>query len=248
MRSGQFISGAFVVIAFIASSSVQAQWSLGGAVISTDASYKGLDSDTLVVPLVGYEGERFYFRGIEAGYRLNNSRRNRLTAHVTASPFRFRPGENKDPQLSQLDSRNFSAEAGMSYQMLSRYGEIEFRAGFDVRGNGHRFQTSYSFPLSRNPRKWQFGPRVGATFISSGYTDYYYGVSATEAERTGLPEYSSQDAVNPFYGLGGYYRFGERLSVIGNYRVTQISSKISDSPMAEGSRTTSLFVALSYSF
>ncbi|WP_157982795.1 MipA/OmpV family protein [Aliidiomarina minuta] len=248
MRTGKIISASFVATALMVGSSAQAQWSLGGAVISTDASYKGLDSDTLVVPLVGYEGERFYFRGIEAGYRLNDSRRNRLSAHVTASPFRFRPRENKDPQLSQLDSRNFSAEAGMSYQMLTRYGEVELRGGLDMRGNGHRFSASYSFPLSRDPRKWQFGPRVGATYISSEYTDYYYGVSAAEAERTGLNEYSSQDAVNPFYGLGGYYRFGDRLSVLGNYRITKISSKISNSPMAEGSRTTTLFVALSYSF
>lgn len=235
----------------------QADWSLGIAGISSDGSFKGIDRDNLAVPMVGYEGERVYFRGLELGYRLNPQAPDipleQRSPHewalmVTAAPFRFRPEDSDDMQMRQLDSRSFSAEMAIDYKYRSRFGVADLRAGHDVRGNGHRFSASYGYPISTDFRRWQVSPAVGVTFINSGYTDYYYGVSAEEAVRSGLDEYSSQDAFNPFIRVSGYYRFNERWNMFGAVVGSRLSSKIANSPMADGRYVNTVIVAVAYSF
>ncbi|MGX5914161.1 MipA/OmpV family protein [Aliidiomarina sp. Khilg15.8] len=235
-----------MISSLLLSGSAAAQWTIGAGVISTDASYKGMKSDTFAVPFIGYEGERFYFRGIEAGYRLNDNRYNQLSVVLTAAPFRFKPDESSDPQIAMLDSRGFSAQLALKHQLMTPYGALTSQAGVDVRGNGHSASLSYSYPFSRDPQSWQFAPRIGIDYISSEYTDYYYGISAAESLRSGLPEYSSQDALNPFVGVGGSYRFSERVRAFANFRATRISSKIADSPMADGRYSQSAFLAITY--
>ncbi|MCL5051485.1 MAG: MipA/OmpV family protein [Firmicutes bacterium] len=238
-----------------------AEWSLGVAGISSDGSFRGIDRDTfavpLIVPLIGYEGERVYFRGLEAGYRLNSQPRNTPPAQrsphewaivVTAAPFRFRPSDSDDAQMQLLDSRSFSAELAIDYKYRTPFGVADLRAGQDIRGNGHRLSGSYAYPISTDFRRWQVSPAVGVTYISSGYTDYYYGVSAQESILSGLPEYSSQDAFNPFARVSGYYRFNESWSMFGAFTGSRLSSKIANSPMAEGRYINSVILAVSYTF
>ncbi|MBM7094047.1 MipA/OmpV family protein, partial [Streptomyces sp. S12] len=45
-------------------------WSVGIAAGSRTELYAGEGNHTRVIPFFGYEGERFYFRGITAGYHL----------------------------------------------------------------------------------------------------------------------------------------------------------------------------------
>lgn len=242
----QHAGHALAMAGLLLSGTATAQWTLGAGVISTDANYKGMDSDTFAVPFIGYEGERFYFRGIEAGYRLNENRYNQLSLVLTAAPFRFQPDESRDPQIAMLDSRGFSAQLAIKHELVTPYGALTSQAGLDVRGNGHSLSLSYRYPFSRDPQSWQFAPQIGVDYISADYTDYYYGISAEESVRSGLPQYSSQDALNPFAGLGGSYRLTEQTRVFANFRATRISSKIADSPMADGRYSRSAFFAITY--
>lgn len=235
----------------------QADWSVGVGGISSDGSFKGVDRDNFAVPFIGYEGERVYFRGLELGYRLNPQPRDtppqQRSPHewaivVTGAPFRFRPRDSSDQQMRQLDSRSFSAELAIDYNYRTPFGMLDLRAGQDIRGNGHRLAASYAYPFSTDFRRWQLSPAVGVTYISSGYTDFYYGVSAAESARSGLPEYSSQDAVNPFVRVGGYYVINPQWRMFGAVTASRMSSKIANSPMAEGRSVNSVIVAVSYSF
>lgn len=234
-----------------------ADWSLGVAGVSSDGSFKGINRDNLAVPMVGYEGERVYFRGFEFGYRLNpqapGTPLEQRSPHewallVTGAPFRFRPGDSDDLQMRELDSRSFGAEIAIDYKYRSRFGVADLRAGQDLRGNGHRLSASYGYPITTDVRRWQVSPSIGVNFISSGYTDYYYGVSAEESLRSGLDEYSSQDAFNPFIRVSGYYRFNERWNLFGAVVGSRLSSKIANSPMADGRYVNTVVVAVSYSF
>lgn len=233
-----------------------ADWSLGIGGISSDGSFKGIDRDNFAIPLVGYEGERVYFRGLELGYRLNpqsSGSSAQRSPHewaivITGAPFRYRPSDSDDVQMQQLDSRSFSAEIAIDYKYRTSFGVVDLRAGQDIRGNGHRVSASYGYPFSTDRSRWQFAPAVGVTFISSGYTDYYYGVSDEEAARTGLAEYSSQDAFNPFIRLGGYYNINAQWRMFGAVTASRMSSKIANSPMADGRNVNSVIFAVAYSF
>ena len=234
-----------------------ADWSLGVAGVSSDGSFKGIDRDNLAVPLVGYEGARVYFRGFELGYRLNphalDTPPEQRSPHawalmITAAPFRFRPEDSDDQQMRALDSRSFSAELAVDYKYRSQFGVANVRAGQDIRGHGHRLSASYAYPLTTDIRRWQVSPAIGVTFISSGYTDYYYGVTAEESVRSGLSEYSSQDAFNPFVRISGYYRLNEQWNMFGAVTGSRLSSKIANSPMADGRYVNTLVVAVAYRF
>ena len=234
-----------------------ADWSVGVGGISSDGSFKGVDRDNVAVPLIGYEGERVYFRGLELGYRLNPQSPGlppqQRSPHewaivVTGAPFRFRPSDSSDMQMRELDSRSFSAEVAIDYKYRTPFGVLDLRAGQDIRGNGHRLSASYGYPFSTDFRRWQVGPAIGVTYISSGYTGYYYGISAEESARSGLPEYSSQDAFNPFVRVGGYYAFNEQWRMFGAVTASRMSSKIANSPMAEGRSVSTVILAVSYSF
>lgn len=253
--NGMALSSIIISIGFCIPA--HAQWSFGAAGISSDGSFKGIDRDNFAVPLIGYEGERVYFRGLELGYRLNPQPRStppqersphEWSVVVTGAPFRFRPSDSSDLQMQQLDSRSFSAEIAIDYKFRTPFGVADLRAGQDIRGNGHRFSLSYAYPISTDFARWQFSPAIGVSYISNGYTDYYYGVSAAESQRSGLAEYSSQDALNPFIRIGGYYRFNQDWSMFGALTASRMSSKIADSPMADGRHVNTVIVAISYAF
>lgn len=238
------------LLSIIVSGPAQAQWSVGGGVVSSDAGYRGIDRDTFFIPVVGYEGERWYFRGIEVGYRLGEPQArspHQWSLVVTGSPYRFKPGDSNDPQMQQLQRRNLSAEVAVDYKYISWLGTIDARVGQDIRGNGHRMSIHYSYPFIAG-ENWRIMPRVGVSFISSGYADYYYGVSAAESIVSGLPEYSSQDAFNPFVGVTGMWQINERTTVLAVVNGTRLSSKIADSPMTDKRYTNTVFTAVSYRF
>src|SRR5690606_9539111 len=45
-------------------------WGIGIAAAVSDSPYAGEGARVIPVPLLSYEGERFYFRGVTAGWRL----------------------------------------------------------------------------------------------------------------------------------------------------------------------------------
>lgn len=223
-------------------------WRLGMAVASADAAYKGRNSETFVVPVIGYEGKRLYFRGIELGYRLYQHQGTELAAVVSVAPFRFEPKKNRIEALQQLDARDFRVESGLKYSKRTRFGRFSAQSLVNIRdfSTGYRSSVGYFYSLSKQPRRWQFGPRIEVNYISGSFADYYYAVSAAEAERSGLNEYNSNDSWNTTLGFEGYMRLNQRWSIAGSINRTFLGSEISNSPMTAGSHTTSAFIFLSY--
>ncbi|MCC5855067.1 MAG: MipA/OmpV family protein [Idiomarina sp.] len=233
---------------FSVSASAQDRWSVGAGMISADANYRGQTSDVFVVPAISYEGERLYFRGIELGYNLNDDRRSQWTWVASWAPFRFKPAENDDLALQQLDRRNFRIETGLSYRTFGRWGEFRGQALLNARNlsSGERGSLTYTFPLSRQPQNWQFGPSLTLAYLSGRYIDYYYGVSNEEAVRSGLPVYEASAAWNTSLGLGGFYRFNDRWSVFGNLTRTFVDSEIRNSPMTEDRNSRNIIIFVTY--
>lgn len=224
-------------------------WSLGTGLISTNASYRGMSSDTFAIPFIGYESDTFYVRGLQVGYNLRQERTEQLSVGVTGEPFRFRPRESAEPAMQELDRRGFGASLNLSYSRLTRAGSFGIDVNHDLtfRHNGQRVQLQYSFPLSRS-RTFQFTPRAGLRYYSKDYTSYYFSVSPAEAERSGLSTYQSSHAVNPYVGVFGFYAFTDRWSMLAFANLERNHNQIVNSPMVDGRTSYSLVTAITYRF
>lgn len=224
--------------------------SIGAAVLSSNPSYVGLKADTIAVPFLGYEGERYYFRGLSLGRHITRTRTEQLSVSLSLEPFRFRSKESSDLAMQQLDKRGFAASAGVNYQYNTRFGSVSADINTEITGrhNGQRANITYSLPLNRPGQRWQLSPEIRLNYTSKDYIRYYFGVSAEESLRSGLPSYSGGHAFSPAIGLGGYYAITDNLSVVGNLRLIRSASAITKSPMVKGRSARSLFIALSYRF
>lgn len=225
-------------------------WSGGAAYVSSKQNYRGLKSDSIAVPFIGYESERFYLRGLTAGWIAQRSRQQQFAVTFNAELFRFRPRENNDEQMQQLNRRNLSFTLGLQHRYATRHGSFTTHIKTDVTGRhtGQLATFRYAYPLNRPGQAWQLSPEIGINYFSQNYVDYYYGVSADESVRSGLAEYRPSSAINPVIGLGGYRYFTPRLSAVASYSLARNDSAISDSPMVRGRSTRALFFGLSYRF
>ncbi|WP_157957814.1 MipA/OmpV family protein [Aliidiomarina celeris] len=229
-------------------------WSVGFAVINAQPSYRGDNSSALAVPVINFESERFYFRGIELGYRLGANLSPRaahsFTAIARVVPSSFDPKENRIAELQQLDKRDIRIETGLNYRYRQPWGDINAEVTLNARGldTGYRGAVRYEYGLSKQPLIWQFGPRLGVEYFSEDYVNYFYGISATEAQRSGLAAYSGTDSFNLAAGVGGYFRFSERWTLGGQWNRTFVDENITDSPMSANRDLYTTFIFVSYRF
>jgi len=89
---------------------------------------------------------------------------------------------------------------------------------------------------------------VGAQYASSDLNDYYFGVSAVEAQRSGLAAYSAGSGVAPYMDFSAVMPLGPRWTATASLRRTLLSSAVKDSPMTTGDHMDSAALSLSYGF
>ena len=95
-----------------------------------------------------------------------------------------------------MDERKRGVAFGPSVKWRTPMADFSLDALGDVTGasNGTRIhagaQKTWSFAS-----RWSIAPRIGATWLSADYVDYYYGVKDTEATSE-RPRYSGRATVN----------------------------------------------------
>ena len=231
------------------SSSFQAQaqqpqakgWGAGIAVISQREGYRGADTDTMVIPVAFYEGEKLYWRGPEVGFKLSDN-------FTLLGEYRFDGFDDGDSDFFEgMEKRKGTFDLGFSYEFELGPGELEIGATMDVLGEheGYEFGASYGvgFPAFGG----MISPFVEVSYLSDDLVDYYYGVRASEVtESRGF--YEGSNTINYGFGVSGFWRINENQNVIANINYEILGSDIEDSPLMEEGESAGLFVAWSYNF
>lgn len=208
--------------------------------------YRGADSKILVLPLLAYEGERFFVRGINVGYHL--VKQNNLTLSLLSS-YRIMAGYDSSDSdfLEGMADRDGTLEAGLQVSLATDLGRFSATLLSDVldEHNGHEVKLTFSkrFPVQR----FSVIPFVSAIWQSSQLANYYYGVRSTEAT-IARPAYKVDSSVLVQTGLMANYMFRERWSINGRLDVTRLADEISDSPIVEDDFVTSAYVGIGYQF
>lgn len=230
----------------------QQQWSGSvGAAALLMPDYLGSDDyDSRLLPDVNLRyGDLFYLNWREGlGWNLIQQPNWSLSPYIG-----YLPGRDNTGDLRRFDKVDESLSAGLraSYRQGPWRYVLEAETPFsgDVDGYQISFRASWYENIAPN---WRAGFGPSLTYSSADWTRSLFGVSASDAARSGLDRYRPDDGYWRL-GLSGSvnYRFAPDWSVTGLAGVTRLTGDASDSPIVAelGDATQAIGgVVLSYHF
>lgn len=232
------------------------RWSVGVAALVSDSPYVGEGTRVVPIPLVTYEGERFFFRGITAGWRFVDNDAFELAA---LGKFRFDGFDVKDLDRGQLAARGIDADLledrdiafdlGLGMKWRGGPGELELELLADVTdtSGGQEATLQYGYPIRVG--QGMLTPGVGVTWMADDMANYYYGTLDEEAAR-GVVDYRPDAVTIPHVGVSYFRPIGRHWSMLGFAKYSRLPDEIIDSPFIESDTdgTASVFVGVSRGF
>lgn len=223
-------------------------WTIGAGIMVEQSPYRDYDNIILPIPVLHYEGDRFFIKGLDLGAHLVNSKPHQLDINLRYGSMGFDTSDTDDKALKQLDKRRNPLLAGLSYQINTGMGNIRGEIMVDISGHSKAFlgDLKYQYPIKLG--RFSITPGFGAQFESKKHNDYYFGVSHTEAYRSGLSQYRAGSGVSPYLSLSANYAFNDHWGAFLFSRYTKLSNAVKDSPMTDRSATFSVGAGLLYKF
>jgi outer membrane protein len=232
-------------------------WGLGLGVVVSSAVYAGEDRRVIPVPLVSYESDRLFWRGIGGGVHLYRQQGFSLDATLSA---RFSGIEKKDFGVRELaarginrdllDDRDDSFDLGLAAGWSGDLGKLELGIKGDIGGASKGFEgtVKYGYPI-KLAGGTRITPHAGASFMSTKMANYYYGTLDTEVAR-GVVNYKPGSAVRPVIGIDIMHPINRDWMALGGLSYSSMPSKLKDSPLVEKDTkgSTSLIFMVSRSF
>ncbi len=115
----------------------EGKFSLGAGVGVVEHPYKDYDTDVYPVPVINYEGDNFWFRGLGGGYYLWNDATDKLSITAYWSPLYFKAKDSGDHQMRHLDDRKSTMMGGLSYVHFTQYGYLRTTLAGDTLDNSN---------------------------------------------------------------------------------------------------------------
>jgi outer membrane protein len=220
------------------------RWTIGAVVIDRDMPYRGFDEGLLVLPLVRFEGERFYVRGLRGGVVLAEGNGFGFGPFLQLRTDGYR-AEDSD-FLAGMDDRRFSFDGGVAGTWRNEnFGQLELSLATDVMGRHHGQEVEFSYTALFKAGGWTFVPALAAKWQSEELVDYYWGVRADEALPV-RPEYHAGAAVVPELSLLATRRFGA-WTLYARVAHSWLPGEIADSPIVERDARTGIALGIGWS-
>lgn len=210
--------------------------------------YKGIDHDNSVQPYINYESPVFYIDGLEAGVYILHSDTQQLTLGALYDQTGFKPKDSDDWRIKQLNRRKESVMATLDYTLITDFGGFGATLNTDLlgRNKGTTFAVNYSAALTMQDLTVM--PVIGLEWHNKRYNNYYYGINHSESMRSGLPEYTSKQGVNPYLELNLSYQVTPKWEIMATGRYDHLHKNIRHSPMVDKSDLYSFQLGIAYEF
>lgn len=222
--------------------------------IGLNAFYYGsaydTDNETMVMPNVFFDNNRWYFVGLEGGRYLYEDDNDQLRIGIGYDGQSFDP-DDAEGDLEHLDKRKASAVAGFSYRRLTKYGGVRAKVFTDVLDNHNGTGINLAYQNQFAYDKWTFFPEVGLQWRDENYNDYYYSVSSEEVERSGSDELETYDAdssINPYASVTASYRINDTWDIFANQHIEYLADEQYDSPMVDDRLEYMTRIGFNYTF
>ena len=229
--------------------------SVGVAVVAASGIRVGEDARSMLVPVLGYEGERLFLRGLLGGVHLFKRDGLELNLLFAARLDHWDAGDLDTARLaargidrSLLVDRDPAAEAGLGLAWKGSAGRVGLEARTDISNasGGHELELSYTFAVPAG--KGLLAPAVAVSYWSPKLSDYYFG-TLPEEEAAGVPSYRPGAEVVPSVSVSYLRALPGRWRLFGVFKYQWLGTGMADSPLVEGDRgVPSLFMGVSRSF
>jgi outer membrane protein len=224
-------------------------YSLGIAFGTVQNPYAGAASSVWAYPYLtsfrhsAFTDDWLLVRGRNLGIRYNTDNDWELGLVGRVQTLGLGVTDNDD--LLGLAEREWAVEAGPLIGWRGSPVHVQFRSYWEV-PNRHSGRTSeIEFSLPREFRRGHFVPSLRISRMSDDYADYYFGVSAEEANPS-RPEYRAGSAVNAWLGFTLGYELTPRWLLKSTVGVEFLDSEITDSPIVERDRLWGGSIGLAY--
>lgn len=229
--------------------------SIGLGLSLSQSVYAGEDSSLSALPLLNYEGERLFVRGLTGGVHLFEQGAWGLDAIVSG---RFDGIDRDDFGRAELaangidrdllEDRDDGIDLGLRATWKGSAGELQATARADVSGasDGYELSLEYGYPLQMAGAT--VTPSMKVSYLSDKLANYYYG-TLDEEEARGVTRYRPGSTVVPGLGVALSRPLGKRLRLDAVATYQRLPGRLSDSPLTENdSGQLGLKVGLSWLF
>ena len=198
------------------------------------------------VPIILYEGESFFVRGSNLGWKFVDS--SGLELSLLGEYLADGYDSSDSHFLNGMDDRDPSF--GIGGQAIWNPESLGFRltAVTDVTDNSDGQQVVGELFYKLRLGDLMLKPSAGFVWQSDDYNDYYYGVKNKEA-RPGRPAYSADSDFN--YRMGAVAIYQQKTSpwmFAGGLRYTYFGDEIQDSPIVGEDGEVMAFAGVAYTF
>ncbi|UNB65682.1 MipA/OmpV family protein [Pseudomonas syringae group genomosp. 7] len=205
----------------------------------SDSSYAGEGTNITPLPLIHYESERLFVRGLTGGahvirregFELNviaSLRTDGIDAKDFGRKTLARNGINRD----LLDDRDGGLDMGISASWQGAAGKFELTAKSDVSGASEGYELSAKYGYELVVGRGSLEPTLTVSHLSKNTANYYYGTLKDEVAR-GVVDYKPGASTIPEIGLTYVHPVGDRWRFMSSVQYKFLPGDISDSPLLE---------------
>ena len=233
------------------------RWVLGGTFLAGDNPYvNDGDSDDKnfigLTPRLEYRGERIFLDAEGLGLTLFRKANFSVGGIITGDSSYLSYEENYEDNkaLVGIRERDTTWNAGLYLIGNLGAGQIRLKAVQEVSSehDGQVVDLSYSHNFSVGDRL-NITPRIGVEWASSEWVNYFFGVSAEEAEVAPyISAYNTGSAYSTFAEIDTRYEFSKHWDAELGVSVFAYGKNIKYSPLIQDATTVYLRAGVNYNF
>lgn len=209
--------------------------------------YAGVGSVLVPSPVIFFDNSLFYIRWTRVGLYFLGEENDDFSwgFSLTAQP-RIYGYESSD--IIGMDKRETSFEGGLAFSAKMGKAHIELMALTDILDRYDTWVYNAEIAYDLEVGNFSIYPSILASYQSSKFTDYYYGITQVEATRRGENKYVPSSGLQ--VGIQTYieYPFTKKFSALINIRADKISNQASNSPLTNDDYIYSGLASLIYTF
>jgi outer membrane protein len=226
-------------------------YGIGLGVIPSDEGYKGIGLKTTLIPAVRIQTPRFSLRGTSAEFIVTNPENQAFSVNLRADLLLQGYKAADGTIFTGMSRRDPSLLVGVGVKYTTPVGQFWAETGVDATGNskGMRSEVGVGWRISTDSAigKWTFSPYLSAQLNNAKLTNYYFGVSNSEATAS-RPAYQAGSATNLNLGVSAVTNLTPSVSLLIGARYRYYGESIRLSPLVDSKGSIGGNVSLLYRF